>query len=222
MFPLNLLCKIGSYLHISHVLKFLLVSKKINCELFWRLYYKNNYHRSSIKVTNVSCTEEYYMAKKLISFLYCLNGQEFLFGKFNLLSSGVYEPSYLPLNFKNIRLELISILEIKGLNSFCGNYFPNLKKLSINEKLKSFEDNYAPKLTSLNIRKNLLQKIDLSSYPELTYLDISNNSILHLDLELNTKLHHINIKNNPLENFYYLSAGTLVLYDYHQANLIRF
>lgn len=183
MIPLNLLCKIGSYLPIKSVLNFLLVSKKINCDLFWRLYVEKNYAINNRK------DDSYYMQVKLLSlFPNCVE-------RFTI---GLYKKKKVS-NFNEFQLNYVKEIHLSGIVSFQNNYLPNLEYLYLENDTRYFGNNYAPKLEELIISPHYISQLDLSPHKELRVANLSEGFLVSLYILENHKLGRIDISSNPIK-----------------------
>ena len=209
MFPKILLCKIGSYLPIADICRFLCVCKGLDCELFWMFVFQNNII-PNFPIIEGKRKKNY---KKKIRDWFKI--ENFLnkgpYRQFNIGRKYFYIPNFIKIKTENFSLnyltsngnDFISIgtdinkikyLNLNGtecltnsrsckINQIKNIIAPNLKFLLLSDcSISVFEDNYFPNLEKLNLSHNLLTKINLSGFPLLNKLDIRNNKIEIIDL----------------------------------------
>ncbi|MDC7286761.1 hypothetical protein NXH76_03005 [Blautia schinkii] len=78
-------------------------------------------------------------------------------------------------------LKNLKIFRVNSLNAFSLPIAPDLKVLSIGEKLEEISLSSYPKLTTLGLTGNRLKSLDLSCCPDLEEIDVSYNDLTFLD-----------------------------------------
>ena len=196
MFPKILLCKIGSYLPIADICRFLCVCKGLDCELFWMFVFQNNiipnFPLLTVKrVKNYKKKIHEWFIVKIFEIDYLLFGICTKDRHLNLNYINNCSVKYLAIdqslnkiNYLNLKnAECIYTPFTVKINQIKNVFAPNLTEISLNDcGITVFEKNYLPNLITLCLGFNFLKKIDLSGFPLLEELDLRGNPLENLDL----------------------------------------